>query len=59
MMFSGLSLVTNALINISSPKLNNQFLLHLELSQSAWICFWVKLNNYGWIILQMQTQKIY
>jgi len=41
MMFSSLtySVVINVLINISSPKLNNQF---FKISKySAWICFWV------------------
>jgi len=46
------------LINISFPKSNNQTFQNFE-AWSAWICFSVNLNTYGWIILQLQKQKLY
>jgi len=57
MMFSSLThVVINALIN-TFPKLNNHFFTFE--AQTAWICFRVNLNTWGWIILQLQMQKIY
>jgi len=47
------TVVINIPINISSLKLN-------QISKcSAWTCFWVDLNTYSWIILQLQAQEVY